>query len=478
MDQDWVGADVKGNSPVKRHPSFDTWISGSPHDSDEYDTDLEEKEAKLGQKQKSPPKSDGTGAVQYEALCRKHGFIPISYLRRHLGKRNIRMRHHYLGGRAARPLAAAFRHNTITETLDLSDNYLESTGANLSNNFIESYGCKAMADMLDSNTTLKSLSLAGNRLMDRDAYYFIEPLKNNLSLVCLDLSNNDFGEMGGLHLGAAVGGNDSISELDLSWNAIRGRGAVAFANALKVNTFLEVLDLAWNGFGGDGTIALGQALMVNTYIRVLDLTNNRIDKPTAIKFGNSLKKNYGLETLILNLNPLGDQGIESILKAADVHPSLKFLSVEEMGINPENLHHIMQLQHERGMIILHGGSGGYQRNTSLQSVLRLLKQFAREHMADVETAFQGQDKERSGILTAEETKMCLRSAGLRLTGRQLDLLIEEIDFSHSGHIRYREILSGKLFAEYHKRRPSRGFNLQDEPMIVQNLTSEESDTGA
>ena len=27
---------------MKRHPSFETWVAGSPHDSDEYDTDLEE----------------------------------------------------------------------------------------------------------------------------------------------------------------------------------------------------------------------------------------------------------------------------------------------------------------------------------------------------------------------------------------------------------------------------------------------------
>ena len=26
---------------LKKYPSFDTWIAGSPHDSDEYDTDLE-----------------------------------------------------------------------------------------------------------------------------------------------------------------------------------------------------------------------------------------------------------------------------------------------------------------------------------------------------------------------------------------------------------------------------------------------------
>lgn len=36
-----------------------------------------------------------------------------------------------------------------------------------------------------------------------------------------------------------------------------------------------------------------------------------------------------------------------------------------MGLNPENLHHILRLEQERGMLILYGGTGGYQRNTVL-----------------------------------------------------------------------------------------------------------------
>ena len=36
-------------------------------------------------------------------------------------------------------------------------------------------------------------------------------------------------------------------------------------------------------------------------------------------------------------------------------------------------------------------------------------------MIDLETAFHQQDRDHSGVLTAEETKQCLRIAGLRLT---------------------------------------------------------------
>lgn len=43
---------------------------------------------------------------------------------------------------------------------------------NVSNNSIGSLGCKAIADMLDSNTTLKSLSLAGGWWINEDTRIF------------------------------------------------------------------------------------------------------------------------------------------------------------------------------------------------------------------------------------------------------------------------------------------------------------------
>ncbi|KAL8575460.1 hypothetical protein ACOMHN_013011 [Nucella lapillus] len=141
-----------------------------------------------------------------------------------------------------------------------------------------------------------------------------------------------------------------------------------------------------------------------------------------------------------------------------------FLS--ELGLSSENLRHVRELEEAKGLIVLHGGAGGYQRNLSLMSVLRLLGRFCREHLMALESSLRDQDKDHQGFLTADETKVALRAAGLRLTSRQLDLLIDEIDFSHSGRIQYGEILSGKLFKDYHKRRPSRGFDLKAEQVSV------------
>ncbi|XP_069141673.1 leucine-rich repeat-containing protein 74A-like isoform X2 [Argopecten irradians] len=449
----------------KRHPSFETWVTGSPHDSDEYDTDLE---TDLLKKEEYP--ADPTGKSVYEDQCRRQGVVPVSFLFRHLGDRNLRMRHHYLGGEGTKPVAAALQFNTVTEALDLGDNYLQAEGAmylarmmrdntfivylDISNNFIKSTGAEAIAEMLEVNTTLKTISLSGNQLSDKDALLFVDALKSNISLTSLDFSNNNFGEMAGVYIGGALAVNDSLHDLDLSWNAIRGKGAIAVAEALNKNNTLEVLDLAWNGFGVAGALALQQALRVNTKLKVLDLSNNRLNKEAAKHISVGISQNYGLETLLLNLNPLADSGIELTLQGLAQQESLRYVSLEEMNVNPANYKTIKEIEESRDISILHGGMGGYQRYSSQASVLRVLSRFLREHRSQLTEACNQQDKDRSGILSTDELKVAFREAGLRLTNKQLSLLIDDIDSRHTGSVQYGDILSGKALGEFYNRKPS------------------------
>ncbi|GFO32617.1 leucine-rich repeat-containing protein 74a-like [Plakobranchus ocellatus] len=172
--EDCPAADDQQCPNPPKHPTLETWLTGLQHSSDEFDTDVEED---LESTPMTSISVDATGKLEYEEQCKKRGFVPVSYLCRHLGERNVRMRHRYLGGTATKPLALAFKHNTVTENLDLSDNYIEGSGTtyianmlkenhfivslNLSNNFIGRLGAEAIAEMLESNTTLKVLSLSG-----------------------------------------------------------------------------------------------------------------------------------------------------------------------------------------------------------------------------------------------------------------------------------------------------------------------------
>ncbi|XP_062575112.1 leucine-rich repeat-containing protein 74A-like [Saccostrea cucullata] len=483
-DHSWAMTQVKRDmsKSKKQHPTFESWTMMSPHDSEEYDTDLEKDMIKKIEKPIDP-----TGKTTYLDQCQRDGLIPVSYLSRHLGDRNLRMRHHYLGGTATKPVARALEFNTVTENLDLGDNYLEGDGAvylcrmlkdnmfivslDISNNFIQSKGAKAVASMLDVNTTLKTLSLSGNQLCDRDAGYFTEALKSNTSLTSLDLSNNEFGEAGGVYIAQALVSNESITDLDLSWNSIRNRGAEAIGKALANNQVLEVLDVSWNGFGLPGCRGLQLGLRVNSKLRVLDISNNRINKNCAKELSLGLSKNFGLETLLMNLNALTDEGIEIILKAVNQSQTLSYISLQEMNINMNNYKKIQQMENENDMTILHGGLGGAQRYTPQTSVLKVLSKFLKEHRIDLEGALRQQDKDHSGTLQQEEIKLAFKEAGLRLTNRQMDVLVEEIDVTHSGSIKWEDILNGRVLMEYNRRKSSVAYKLAevDQETLFSNM---------
>ncbi|XP_055999186.1 leucine-rich repeat-containing protein 74A-like isoform X3 [Ostrea edulis] len=456
-EHNWAMTQVKDKDMArskKQHPTFETWLMPSQHDSEEYDTDLE--------------------ADMLKSL------IPVSYLSRHLGDRNLRMRHHYLGGHATKPVARALEFNTVTENLDLGDNYLEGDGAvhlcrmlkdnmfivslDISNNFIQSRGAKAVAGMLEVNTTLKTLSLSGNQLCDRDAQHFMEALKNNTSLTSLDLSNNEIGEAGGLYIAGALVSNESITDLDLSWNSIRSKGAEAIGKSLGNNQVLEVLDISWNGLGMSGCRGLQLGLRVNSKLRVLDISNNRINKNCAKELSFGLSKNFGLETLLMNLNALTDEGIEIILKAIHQNQTLTYVSLQncgEMNINVNNYKKIQQMENEKDITILHGGLGGAQRYTPQTSVLKVLSRFLKEHRIDLEGALRQQDKDHSGTLQHEEIKLAFKDAGLRLTNRQIDILVEEIDVTHSGSIKWEDILNGRVLTDYNRRKSTNAYKIAD-----------------
>ncbi|XP_052213917.1 leucine-rich repeat-containing protein 74B-like isoform X2 [Dreissena polymorpha] len=470
--------------PMKKHPSFETWIEGSPHDSEEYDTDLDiEDFVKKEVKEERP--LDPTGTVMYMDQCETQGLVPVSYLRRHLGDRNLRMRHHYVGGSGTKPIAVALLKNTVTEALDISDNYLEAEGAryiagmmrdnafitnlNISNNFIGKDGFTCICRMLESNTTLKTLCVAGNQLSDLSAQGLVEGLKNNTSLTSLDLSGNNFGEIGGLYIGAALGLNDGLLDLDLSWNSIRNRGASAVLAALTKNRMLESLDLSWNGLGAPGAEALKQGLKVNSKLKVLDLTNNRLTTKAADAIAWGLSRNAGLETLVLNLNPLKDASVETILKAAEKSKSLNLLSIEEVGISPANYAKVKELQASREMTILHGGVGGYTRTSSATSMLQLFGKFVASHSQQLLTACQQFDPERKGWVPLDDLKWCLKESGLRLTNRQLNTVIDELNTSNGHVMNYKDIVSGETMKNHFKKRPSRAVAIRNAQITINTV---------
>ncbi|XP_059150572.1 leucine-rich repeat-containing protein 74B-like [Physella acuta] len=406
--------------------TLEAWITGSPHSSREFDTDTE---PEVSNRTTTLAKKDQSGKLEYEEQCKKHGIIPVSFLCRHLGEKNVKLKHRSLGSSGIKPLALALRHNTLTENLDLTGNNIDGIGVfylakmleenqtlislNLSNNCIGSL--EALSNMLEINTTLKLLSVSGNHLGDSATFCLINSLKNNMSLLCLDLSYNGFSLMGGVHLGKALGINDGLLEINLSWNSLRNQGALAIANALKMNRTLEVLDLSWNGLALDGAIAIQRALQVNKTLKVLDLTNNRLDSKAAAKLAFGLRKNTSLQTLILNTNPLGEKGVASILKSISKHPAIIFLSLEDVTGTSSHVELIQTLERDKDMVIAYDVLNNINKITVLFNLNKVFNLFKRKQLSSLEDNFIQCDPMRSGKLDVDKMKLSLRCSGINLT---------------------------------------------------------------
>eukprot|EP00794_Sanderia_malayensis_P005722 gene5722-6422_t len=279
--------DDESSPVVKQLPSGTVnQVSNTEHrrqeTEEDYDTELEDDFPASAIEEYDP-----TGRRVYVKSCKNQDVIPVTYIYKRLGMKELIMRHHGLGSYGTKPLVNALMKNTCVEVLDLTDNDIQSDGSffislmlyenfyitdlDLSENSLRADGGISLAKVLLSNTSLKRLILRGNHLTDRAAKVFAEVFKENRTLLELDLSYNDIGESGGLFLGAGLGLNYGLRTLDLSWNGIRNKGAVSMAASMKTNDSLRRLNLAWNGLAFIGALAFMRHLKKNDTLKELDI---------------------------------------------------------------------------------------------------------------------------------------------------------------------------------------------------------------
>jgi Ran GTPase-activating protein (RanGAP) involved in mRNA processing and transport len=92
-------------------------------------------------------------------------------------------------------------------------------------------------------SALKTLNLAGNRILDAGAKAIADALPANSTLTSLNLEYNDITSLGVESVSQALMQNASLEELSLASNDLRFGGTEQLADALAVNQSLVTLDL-------------------------------------------------------------------------------------------------------------------------------------------------------------------------------------------------------------------------------------------
>jgi Ran GTPase-activating protein (RanGAP) involved in mRNA processing and transport len=150
-----------------------------------------------------------------------------------------RIEHVYLGGNAAGPRAA-----------------------------------QALASMLATTQTLRTLQLSASRFEDPVGIALAAGLARNRSLDELGLASCHIGPRGGAALADALARHPRLLRLDLGAatsaralgepnNQIADDGAGAFADLVAANGPLRILDLRWNGITSRGAMPILEALHAN-----------------------------------------------------------------------------------------------------------------------------------------------------------------------------------------------------------------------
>ncbi|XP_033736023.1 leucine-rich repeat-containing protein 74B-like [Pecten maximus] len=434
----------------------------------DYETDLDMDYDEWINEEEIELKNDRTGERQYIHMCNETGVIPVSYFLKHIQDKEFRMRFHGLGPLGAKAIAYPMKSNKKIEVLNLEGNWILGEGSEylarmlignfcitelyLGENRIGDSGAEAMADLLSKNDTIVTIDLSGNEINDNGAEKLCTTLLKNSTVKHLYLANNRLEERAAIALRELLSHNEVIETLDLSWNHFRTKGAVALGEGLMENYGLRSMKLAMNGLGRDGSEALGKALKINRTLKYLNVSHNRIPERGAISIATGLQANDCLETLRIGSNPLGHGGPIAIITEVSKNDmsSIQTLDFSHVLVISEFIELQENLEAARAMTITHGGIVGekyemdYLTHDPLAEFRRdpvnRLFEYAKDTGYRLIDLFKDFDKDKNNSISKDEFILGLKRAGMKISVRQMEILLEKLDTNKDGNVDYGELI--------------------------------------
>jgi len=278
--------------------------------------------------------------------------LPIKQLKGEEPVEAIDLSRRGLAVASAVAIANHISSNTVTKTLNLSDNLLDADAAkHLSNalaanqglvalelegNSISPEGARQLSRALEANSTLQLLGLRGNDLRTEGWCAIFRALRDNKDnkIESWDLSGESISPEVVKVLAEYVSASTAVRSLNVGNNDIIGESAESLAKvvlehksltdfcgiplvSLRENT-LEQLDLRRKGIGIPGAIVLSKLLPAATLLTTLRLDDNHLGTKGARLIGAALESqsNCKLKRLGVQNNGL-DDAAKKLLKDAE-----------------------------------------------------------------------------------------------------------------------------------------------------------------
>lgn len=301
------------------------------------------------------PEEDPSGKLAYVSTCKKLGMMfPIDSVIDRFDKEQLVLDHAGLGDKGAQALAEAIRINSNIVELSLVDNWITPKGAeplivslcnsksirrvDFSDNRLGVQGSVVdinagilIKSLVTKNSIITELILRNNKLSDKDIEQIADGVNDNVTLQSLDLSYNEIQYRGAVAISRILSHNSELRELNVEWNAFRTAGSFVILNeGLVSNNTIKRFNLAWNGIDDDGGVVLGKIIGENAIEEII-ASHNKIGMRGAEAIAKGIKSSSALTVLVLDDNPLKDDGCIAIIRALRENNTIQRVSLLQTG---------------------------------------------------------------------------------------------------------------------------------------------------
>ncbi|XP_021363192.1 uncharacterized protein LOC110456659 isoform X2 [Mizuhopecten yessoensis] len=341
----------------------------------------------------------------YTKLCQKVKVIPVRRVMGQIGGPHMSVRDHCLGGREIRAICKTMRGDWCLGTLDLSGNIMSTREGRYVQEVLMSTpklttlaldDCELDSETLDDLSKcpavcqLQHLSLAGNRIQDKDSGSITRIIQNCKALRHFNLSHNAFEADGCRMLGQAIEENTSIKELDLSWNHIRGRGSIYISRGIQ-------------------------------------LSNNPITPIYTTILINAIKKSPEMSLELLRLEKIVvDKPFVDTL--TELRKQRGFEAVYELALPVKSISEDKMRKEIQAPSVF---------NMDPLKLLYMLKEKNR-----AQDFFRRINKDNDDSVSPEEIKQLFKESGVPVSDMVIDKIVNFLDEDGDGHIDMREFLAG------------------------------------
>jgi Ran GTPase-activating protein (RanGAP) involved in mRNA processing and transport len=206
---------------------------------------------------------------------------------------------------------------SLTE-LDMSRHALDGL-------FIFTYFTSALM----ANTRLQALCLSKNHFTADQVATLATALEGNVALLSLVLEDNGLGPDSAVEV-ARILRRTALKTLNLAGNRILDEGAKAIADALPANSTLTSLNLEYNDITSVGVESVSQALMQNSSLEELSLASNDLRFGGMEQLADALAVNQTLVTLDLDSTLIVEADLDVLVKALR-SPNSKVMTISIDG---------------------------------------------------------------------------------------------------------------------------------------------------